>query len=72
MRSSAPLFNDAFNFMIEIVDDTGKCLEVIAGAENVIAAKAAFEVLLEQHRNSACLVLRQRGRVLLKADGRLD
>lgn len=70
--SRAPLFDDPFNYMIEVLDDAGKAVEAIAGAENGIAAGRALDALLEQYGPQTRLCLRQRGRVLRTLCGRKE
>ncbi|MBB4066771.1 hypothetical protein GGR23_003989 [Gellertiella hungarica] len=64
MRSESPVYDDPFNFMIELLDDNGKAVEALGGANNGIAAKRAFESLVEQYGPGAVICIRQRGRVL--------
>ena len=70
MRIHRPVHDDAFNFTIELIDSNGKSIEAIAGAENIFAARAAFDVLVNTYNERTRLRLRQGGRVLRILEGR--
>ncbi|MGR6430447.1 hypothetical protein ACU5AY_05955 [Rhizobium sp. PAMB 3174] len=63
----ARLFDDPFTFMVEELDRNGKAVERLAGADNIIAARAAFNALVVQYGDRP-FILRHRGRIIERAN----
>lgn len=55
---------DHFTHAIDVVDDTGKTKEHVAGANNVAVANIAFDELLYHHNPPEVLMLRDGARVM--------
>lgn len=71
MRVMGPVHEDAFIFTIEIVNADGKSLEAVAGAENIFAARAAFDVLLNSNNERTRLRIGQVGRIMTVQVGKM-
>ncbi|MBD9539976.1 hypothetical protein IB276_10985 [Ensifer sp. ENS04] len=61
-------FGDRFNLAIDETDDVGKRTRSLAGADNIRAARAAFEALVPEYANRR-IILRDGARILLVAKG---
>lgn len=61
---------DPFTFMVETIDDTGKAIDVLAGSDNIYAARAAFQALVDSYRPDIRLLLRHGGRIMVKSNGK--
>lgn len=59
------MFDDPFFFAVEEVTDSGMAIP-LAGADNALAARAAFEALVKGGYAHRHIVLRQRGRVVVE------
>lgn len=61
--------NDPFTFIIELVREDDSVIKMVAGADNVVAAKAAYKALPYYHGPSDILRIRQGGRVMANQRG---
>lgn len=61
-------FGDKYHLSIDETDDAGKRTRSHAGADNILAARAAFDALVPQYA-SRRLILREGARILLVAKG---
>ncbi|MBD9621905.1 hypothetical protein IB279_02995 [Ensifer sp. ENS06] len=61
-------FGDKFHLSIDETDEAGKRTSTLAGANNIHAARAAFDALVPQYA-SRRLILREGARILLVAKG---
>lgn len=61
-------FGDKFNHAIDETDDAGKRTRSLAGADNIRAARAAFDALVPQYANRR-IILREGSRIVLAAKG---
>jgi N-formylglutamate amidohydrolase len=56
---------DPFTFMFETVDSDGKMIEQLGGSDNIRAAHAAFEAIVQTYRPTIRLQLRHGGRIMI-------
>lgn len=61
---------DPFTFMVETIDRDGLVIDVLAGSENIYAARAAFQALVDSYRPDIRLSLRHGGRIMVKSNGK--
>ncbi|MBZ7921675.1 hypothetical protein LAC81_07755 [Ensifer adhaerens] len=65
-------FGDKFHHAIDETDDAGKRTRSLAGADNIRAARAAFDALVPQYSNRR-LILREGARIVLVAkNGKIE
>lgn len=65
-------FGDRFHHAIDETDDAGKRTRSLAGADNIRAARAAFDALVPQY-STRRIILREGSRILLVAkDGKIE
>ncbi|MBD9524452.1 hypothetical protein IB262_31705 [Ensifer sp. ENS02] len=61
-------FGDRYHLSIDETDDAGKRTKSLAGADNIHAARAAFDALVPQYAGRR-IILREGARILLVAKG---
>jgi hypothetical protein len=66
-KNGRNFFGDQFTFAIDETDAKGNKIQDLAGANNMIAAKAAFHCLVNHHPPQRHIMLRQGARIILKA-----
>lgn len=59
--------DDPFTFMVDEVGPSGELIEHLGGANNAIAAGAAYNSYVQQYRNSV-IMLRTRARIIRRSD----
>ena len=72
MRIHRPVHDDPFNFMIETVDKDGNKIAAIAGAENIFAARAAFDYLIGYNKELTFIRIRHGARILTTQQGKQE